>query len=78
MNGRNIEVTIDGQGQRPRNRRRRHEQRMRVSPFLLECRPLLDAKAMLFVCDDKAEGSKFYIFLNECMRANDDMNRAIG
>ena len=52
---REVEVGVDRLRERPRNRRRRHVQRVRRSAFGSQPRALLDAEPMLFVDDRQPE-----------------------
>ena len=64
--------------QRARNRRRGERQHVDGGAHLLE--PLLvhHAEALLFVDDDQAEIAKDDVFLQQAVRADDDVDLAVG
>ena len=77
-----IEIRVGRHRQRPRNRRRRHDELVRhtrvVLALLLEPPPLLDAEAMLLVDDHERELPKLDALLEQRVRADDDGGAAVG
>src|SRR5579875_12253 len=65
-----VQVSIERQGQRPGNWCGRHDEHMRVMPFLAQRVALLDAEAMLLIDDDQPQPAKVHIFLDQRMRAD--------
>jgi len=82
INYRRVEVGVGGHRQRARNRRRRHNELVRVAmlgnAFFAQCNSLMNAETMLFVNNDKRELVKFDALLKQCMRADDELCTAIG
>ena len=75
LDARDIEIAVDRQGHRARNRRRRHDEHVgREVRALFERRSLLDAEAMLLVRHDEAERGEGDRLLNQGMRADHDID----
>ena len=75
---RHVEVAVDRVGDRPRNRRGRHHQRVRLGLPLLEHRPLEHAEAVLLVDHHEAEVLELGGSRDEGLRADDDSRGAGG
>src|SRR5258706_11008794 len=77
---RDVEVAVDRLIQRLRDRRRGREQEMRVGAraFLAEGGALANAEPMLLVDDRETEPFERDVLLYECVRADRDVDRAIG
>ena len=72
---RDIEIAVDRQRHRARDRRRRHHEHVgEQRPLLLERRALGDAEAMLLICDREPQRGELHRFLDECMGADDDVH----
>src|SRR5699024_9228573 len=68
LDDRDVEIAVNGHGQRAGNGRSRHHQHMRMVSFLQDFSPLFYTKAMLLVNDCKPQFVKGNFFLNNCMR----------
>ena len=55
VDDRHVEVAVDGEGERARDRRRRHDQHVRIASLLPKRRPLHHAEAVLLVDDRQPE-----------------------
>jgi hypothetical protein len=64
--------------QRARDRRGRHRQHIHRLAHLLQPLFVRDAKALLFVDDDQAQVGEFHILADEPMRADEDVDLALG
>ena len=77
-----IEIRVRRHRERPRNRRRGHDELVRhaggVLAFLLQLQPLLDAEAVLLVDDHECELPERHALLKQRMRADDDARAAVG
>ena len=73
-----VEVGVEDLAERPRDRRRRHQQDVRgvTAGLGLELAALLDAEAVLLVDDDDAEGGELDPLLDERVRPDDDGRHA--
>ncbi len=73
---RDIEIGVGGHRQRARNRRRGHDQLMRLMPmeraFFAQAQALMHAEAMLLVDDDQGERGELDALLKQRMCADDD------
>ena len=85
INGRHFQVRVIRHGQRARNRRGRHHQLMRhvraavgIHALVAQREALADAETMLFIDNDKTEPREMHGILEDRMRANDELRRAIG
>ena len=78
----NVEIGIGGHRERARDRRRGHDQLMRMAVVAHALFPqrhaLVHAEAMLLIDDDEAESTKADAFLEQCVRADDQRSAAIG
>ncbi len=76
---RNIHVAIGGERQRARNGRRRHHQHIGGLFILaLQLHALMHAEAMLLIHDRKAQIAKRNVFGKQCMRADQNIDLALG
>src|SRR5512143_3681288 len=71
-----IEVTIDGEGERPRDRRCRHHQNVWLVSLGSEGRALHYTEPVLLVDDGKAEAMKLHILFYESMRPDHYLRHA--
>ena len=55
VNGGNIQIAVERQAERARNRRRSHNQQVWVAAFADQALPLRHSKSVLFVNDDQPE-----------------------
>ena len=69
-----VEVGVGGHGQRPRDRRRRHDQLMRgtadLRALLRQQQPLVHAETMLLIDHDQAQSVEAHRLLEQRMRAD--------
>ena len=70
VDGGNIQIAVEREGQRARDGRRGHDQHVRVIAFLAQSVALLHAEAVLLIDDDEAEPLEVHIFLNQGVGAN--------
>jgi hypothetical protein len=63
--------------QRPRDGRRRQREHIHLAPHLLQALLVGHAEALLFVDDDQAQVLELHVLLDESMRADDDVDRAV-
>ena len=73
-----VEVAVRRHGERPRDRRRRHDEDVRRPSFPLKRRPLDHAEPVLFVDDGEAQGAERDVVLDQGVRPDGDRNRAAG
>ncbi len=73
-----VEVGVEDLAERPRDRRRRHQQDVRgvTAGLRLELAALLDAEAVLLVDDDDAEGVELDPLLDQGVGPDDDGRHA--
>ena len=74
---RHLEVAVDGQRQRPGDRRRGHVEHVRAAP-LGERRALLDPEAVLLVDDGDGEVAKAHVLLDQRVCSDRDLHVARG
>ncbi len=65
-----VEIAVQGEGQRPRNGRRRHHQQVRVLALGLELGALGHSEAVLLIHHDQAQPAELHRFLHERVRAD--------
>ena len=72
---RKVQVAVDSERERARNGRCGHRQKMRPHAIRMRGKrgALVDPKSVLFVHHDKAKFLKTHAFLNERMRAHNDI-----
>src|SRR2546426_9182886 len=68
---RDVEVAVERQGERSRDRRGRHHEEVGVLALAAEPGALLDAEPVLLVHDGEAEAAELHTFLHERVRADD-------
>ena len=77
VDDRNVEIGVRGHRQRSRNRRRGHDQLMRIATggqaLLAQQQALVHAEAMLLVDDHQAEPLELDAFLKQRVRADRDL-----
>ena len=73
---RHVHIAILREGQRPRDRRRGHDQNIDGLPFFAKLKPLAHPKAVLFIHHRKAQIAKGDIGLKHRMGAHKDLDRA--
>jgi hypothetical protein len=73
---RDIEIAVGGEGQCPRDRRRRHHQDVGMLPLLAQVRPLHDAEPVLLVDHHQPELAKAHRILDQGMGADDEVERS--
>ena len=78
LDHRQIQVTVGRQGQRPRDRCRRHDQDVGIETLRLEDGALQHAEAMLLVDDRQAQCAEGDGALDERMRADHQLRGARG
>ncbi|MEI3414767.1 MAG: hypothetical protein V8Q88_06290 [Christensenellales bacterium] len=78
IHGGQVEVAVEHQRQRARNRRGAHHHDVRRVAFVFQRRALTDAKAMLFVGDGQPQIGKFNAFGDQRVRADDHLPCACG
>ena len=64
--------------QRARDRRGRHGQHVHGLAHLLQSLLVRDAEALLFVDDDQAQIGEFHVLADQAMRADEDVDFALG
>jgi len=76
VDDRDIQIPIEYQIQRARDRCRGHREDVRLEAMCLRGQEssLADTEAVLFVDDDESEGLETYVFLNERMGADQDVD----
>ena len=75
---RDVEITVEGQGERARNRGRRHHQNIGLVALRLQDLALLDAEAVLLVDDGEPEPLEGDAALDEGVGADGDLHRTVG
>ena len=74
-NRRDIQIPVDGERHRARDRRCRHDERIWYHlPLFCKLRALCNAKAMLLIRHDEPQARKRYTILYERMRPDDDID----
>ena len=73
-NHRYVEVAVDAHREGPRDRRRRHQEDMRIACLLLEGFPLEHAESMLFVDDGEPQTVEADLPLDDRMSTHDDVD----
>ena len=74
-----FDVPIHGQGQRPRNRRGRHNQHIRRKiRFGRQTAPLTDTKAVLLIRHDEGQMAELDVFLKHGVGPDEELQRSVG
>ena len=73
---RNIQISVNNDGQCPRNRRGTHNQYMRHPPFLCQHFPLLHTKTVLLICHHQSQIPIDHFFLDQRMGSDNDLRFA--
>ena len=77
VNNREVEVSVENQRQRARDRRRAHDEHVGVVAFGAQRRALLDAEALLLVADDKPKRGKIDALRQHRVRSDDHLRRSV-
>ena len=70
---RNMQIAVQNDGQRPRDRRCAHNKHMHLLPLLRQTLPLAHTETVLFVRDHQRQIMINDFVLNQCMGAEDDV-----
>ena len=73
--GRHVEVAVDGQRERPRNRGRGHDEHVGMEPFCTQRCALQHTKPVLLVDHHQPQRLEPHVALHQRVRADDQMNR---
>ena len=76
-----VEVAVHGHRCGSWDRRRGHDERVGYRPIdglVAQCGTLLHAKSVLLIHHDHSEAVKVDTFLDQCVRADHEVDRAIG
>ena len=76
INDRNIKIPVQNHRQRPRDRRRRHDQYVRIFAFGMKHFALIDTETMLLIRHKQTGLGKHHIRLQDCMRTDQDIDLA--
>ena len=78
IDDRNIEIPVQNHRKRPRDRRRRHDQNVRIFAFGMKHFALIDTETMLLIRHKQTGLGKHHIRLQDCMRTDQDIDLAGG
>ena len=71
---RDVQVTEQRHGHRARNRRRRHDQVMRIRARTLQCRPLPHAELVLLVNHHQSQARELQLLVQQCLSADQQID----
>ena len=75
LDARDIQIAVDRQRHRPRDRRRRHDEDIgHDTTLFFECRALCHTEAMLLIRHHESEAVKCHPLLNQRVRSDDDVD----
>jgi len=78
VDDRNIQISVNRQGQRPRDRCRRHHQHVGCPPLATQGFPLAHSESMLFIHNRQPQILEFNAALDKCVRSHHEPHRAVG
>ena len=70
---RDLQISIDHQRQRARNRRGGHDQQVRMIPLCRERRPLCDTEPVLLICDNQSQPAELHIIAEQRLCPNEHL-----
>ena len=77
-NDRHVQIAEHRQGDRARNRRRGHDEVVRIDAQPADAGPLMDAELVLLVDDHQAQPGELHVLLHQRLRADDQVDVAGG